>query len=200
MRLIPLAALMAAALPSAVIAAAPAAPQATQAGTYKVETHHTLAEFTVNHFGFNDFFGVISGATGSLVLDPKAIAATKLDVSLPADGISTTNAALDSELKGADWFDAAQYPTIRFVSQKVVQTGPRTARISGTITMHGVTKLLVLDASFGGAGVNMLDKAYTVGFSATGTLKRSDFSITKYVPAVSDEVRIKISAAFEKTN
>ena len=200
MRMIPLAALMAAALPSAVIAAAPAAPQATQAGTYKVETHHTLAEFTVNHFGFNDFFGVISGATGSLVLDPKAIGATKLDISLPADGISTTNAALDSELKGADWFDAAQYPTIRFVSQKVVQTGPRTARISGTITMHGVTKLLVLDASFGGAGVNMLDKAYTVGFSATGTLKRSDFSITKYVPAVSDEVRIKISAAFEKTN
>ncbi len=200
MRLIPLAVLMAATLPSAVVAAAPIAPQAVEAGNYKVETHHTLAEFTVNHFGFTDFFGVIPGATGSLVLDPKAISATKLDVSLPVEGLSTTNAALDSELKSADWFDATQYPAIRFVSQKVVQTGPRTARISGTITMHGVSRPLVLDATFGGAGVNMMDKAYTVGFSATGTLKRSDFGITKYVPAVSDEVRIRISGAFEKSN
>ncbi|WBO22847.1 YceI family protein [Sphingomonas abietis] len=177
---------------------APIAPQSVQAGTYAVESHHTLAEFTVNHFGFNDFFGVLPGATGSLTLDPKAIAATRLDISLPVDAISTTNATLDGELKGAEWFDGAKYPTIRFVSQKVVQTGTRTARIVGTITMHGVSRPLVLDAAFGGAGVNPLDKAYTVGFSATATLKRSDFGITKYVPFVSDEVRIRITAAFEK--
>jgi polyisoprenoid-binding protein YceI len=180
--------------------AAPIAPQAVQAGTYKVEPNHTLAEFTVNHFGFTDFFGIIPRATGTLVLDPKALATTKLDVSLPVEGISTTNATLDGELKSADWFDAAKYPTIRFVSQKVVATGARTARISGTITMHGVSKPMVLTATLGGAGVNMMDKAYTVGFSAVGTLKRSDFGITKYVPAVSDEVTIKISAAFEKAN
>ncbi|QJU59168.1 YceI family protein [Sphingomonas sp. AP4-R1] len=200
MKSIPLAALMLAASLPALAVAAPVAPQAVEAGTYKVETHHTLAEFTVNHFGFNDFFGVIPGATGTLVLDPKAIANTKLDVSLPVAGISTTNATLDGELKSADWFDAAQYPAIRFVSQTVVQTGPRTARISGTITLHGVTKPLTLDATFGGAGVNMMSKAYTVGFTATGTLKRSEFGVSKYVPAVSDEVRLKISAAFEKSN
>ncbi|MDO6415289.1 YceI family protein [Sphingomonas sp. BIUV-7] len=201
MKSIPFAAiaLSAVALPTSLLAA-PIAPQAVQAGTYKVETNHTLAEFTVNHFGFTDFFGIIPRATGTLVLDPKALSGTKLDVSLPVNGISTTNATLDGELKSADWFDAAKYPTIRFVSQKVVATGARTARISGTITMHGVTKPMVLEATLGGAGINMMDKAYTVGFSAVGTLKRSDFGITKYVPAVSDEVTLKISAAFEKTN
>lgn len=121
-------------------------------------------------------------------------------MSLPVDRISTTNAKLDGELKSADWLDAGHYPTIRFVSRKVEQTGPRTARISGTITLHGVSKPFVLEASLGGAGVNPMDKAYTVGFSAQGTLKRSDFGVTKYVPFVSDEVTIAITVAFEKVD
>jgi polyisoprenoid-binding protein YceI len=187
------------ALPSILVAEAPIAPQAVQAGTYKVESNHTLARFTVNHFGFNDFFGVIPGASGTMSLNPKSLATTKLEISLPVSAISTTNSTLDGELKSADWLDAAQYPTIRFVSDKVVQTGPRSARISGTITMHGVSKPLTLDATLGGAGVNPMDKAYTVGFSATGKLNRSDFGVTKYVPAVSDEVRLDITVAFEKS-
>jgi len=179
----------------------PAAAPQVQAGTYKVESNHTLAQFSVNHFGFNDFFGVIPSATGTLVLNPaKGLAGTSLDVSLPVDRISTTNAVLDGELKSADWLDAGQFPAIRFVSQKVEQTGPRTARISGTVTLHGVSKPFVLNATIGGAGANPMSKAYTVGFSATGTIKRSDFGVTKYVPYVSDEVAITITAAFEKTN
>lgn len=188
------------AAPSFLTAQAPVAPESIEAGTYKVESNHTLAQFAVNHFGFNDFFGTIPGATGSLSIDPKALGTAKLDVSLPVDRISTTNATLDAELVSADWFDAATYPTIRFVSQMVEKTGPRTARISGTVTMHGVSKPLTLDATFGGAGVNPMDKAYTIGFAATGTLKRSDFGVSKYVPAVSDEVQIKITAAFEKVS
>jgi polyisoprenoid-binding protein YceI len=119
-------------------------------------------------------------------------------VSLPVERISTTNATLDGELKSADWFDAAKYPTIRFVSQSVTRTGPRTAKISGTVTMHGVSKPMVLDATFGGAGVNPLSKAYTAGFKATGTLKRSEFGVTKYVPLVGDAVTLSITAAFEQ--
>lgn len=199
MKSMPLAALiLGLAIPTIVVAQPAAAPEAVQSGTYKVESNHTLAEFSVNHFGFNDFFGVIPGATGSLTLDPKALGSTRLDVSLPVAGISTTNATLDGELTSADWLDAAKYPTIRFVSQQVVKTGPRTARISGTVTLHGVSKPLTLNATFGGAGVNPMNKAYTVGFSAVGTLKRSEFGVDKYVPMVSDEVTLKITAAFEK--
>jgi len=172
-----------------------------QAGTYKVESNHTLAQFSVNHFGFNDFFGVIPAATGTLVLNPaQGLAGTSLDVSLPVERISTTNAVLDGELKSADWLDAARYPTIRFVSQKVEQTGPRTARITGTVSLHGVTRPMVLDATLGGSGVNPMTKAYTVGFSAKGTIKRSEFGVTKYVPYVGDDLAISITAAFEKAN
>ncbi|WP_066765227.1 YceI family protein [Sphingobium sp. CCH11-B1] len=196
-----LSAALLASAPAAVVAqqAAKQSPDAVEAGTYKVETHHTLAGFTVNHFGFSNFFGVIPGATGRMTLNPKALAATKIDISLPVAQISTTNAVLDGELKSAEWFDAEQFPDIRFVSTKVERTGPATARISGNVTIHGVTRPLVLDARFHGAGVNPMDKAYTVGFDATGVLKRSEFGVSKYVPAVSDEVKLTISAAFEKT-
>jgi polyisoprenoid-binding protein YceI len=192
--------LLVTAAPDLVLAQASTAPQDVQQGTYKVESHHTLVRFSVNHFGFNDFFGTVPNATGSLTLTANGLAGTQLDVTLPVDGISTTNAKLDGELKSADWFDAAKYPTMHFVSQKVELTGQRTARITGTLTMHGVSKPLVLEATLGGAGVNPMDKAYTVGFSAQGTIKRSDFGVTKYVPYVSDDVQINITAAFEKAN
>jgi polyisoprenoid-binding protein YceI len=185
-------------VPAAVIAQASPEPTAVKAGTYAIEPNHTLVQFSVNHFGFNDYFGTLPGATGTLVLNPKQLAATKLDVSLPVERISTTNATLDGELKSADWFDAAKYPTIRFVSQTVTQTGPRTARISGTVTMHGVSKPMTLDATFGGAGVNPLNKADTAGFKATGTIKRTDFGVSKYAPLVGDAVTLSITAAFEQ--
>lgn len=185
-------------VPAALAAQASPDPTAVKAGGYALDPNHTLVQFSVNHFGFNDYFGTLPGATGSMTFDPKRLAATRLDVSLPVDLISTTNATLDGELKGADWFDAAKYPTIHFVSQSVAQTGSRTARISGTITIHGVSKPMVLDATFGGAGVNPLSKAYTAGFKATGTIKRSDFGITKYVPLVGDTVGLSITAAFEQ--
>jgi len=185
-------------VPAAVIAQASPDAAAVKAGSYAIDPNHTLVQFSVNHFGFNDYFGTLPGATGTMTLDPQRIAATKVDVSLPVERISTTNATLDGELKSPDWFDATKYPTIRFVSQSVTQTGPRTAKISGTVTMHGVSKPMVLDATFGGAGVNPLSKAYTAGFKATGTLKRSVFGVTKYVPLVGDAVTLSITAAFEQ--
>jgi len=168
------------------------------AGTYKVDSHHTLAAFSINHMGFNEFYGVIPNATGTLTLDPANAAADTLDVSLPAAAISTTNSVLDGELKDPTWLDAAKFPEIHFTATKVTQTGAHTAHIDGNLTLHGVTKPVALDATFGGAGNNPMSKAFTVGFSATGTFKRSDFGVTKYVPLIGDEVHLMITAAFEK--
>lgn len=114
--------------------------------------------------------------------------------------VSTTNATLDEEPRSADWCDAQRLPTAHFVSNRVVKTGPRSARIEGSFTMHGVTRPLILDADFGGASVDPLSKAYTIGLQATGQLRRSDFGVTKYVPLVCDDVTLAIAAAFEKTN
>lgn len=169
-----------------------------QAGTYALDSAHTLVRFTVEHFGINEFFGTLPGATGTLSLNPKALASTKLDVSVPVASVSTTNKTLDGELVSADWFDAAKYPTMRFVSTKVVKTGANSADVTGNLTLHGVTRPVTLKATFRAAALNPMKKAYTLGFSATGAIKRSDFGVSKYVPMVSDETTIAITAAFEK--
>jgi len=131
------------------------------AGTYKVDSHHTLAAFSINHMGFNEFYGVIPNATGTLTLDPANAAADTLDVSLPAAAISTTNSVLDGELKDPTWLDAAKFPEIHFTATKVTQTGAHSAHIDGNLTLHGVTKPVALDATFGGAGNNPMSKAFT---------------------------------------
>ena len=169
-----------------------------EAGSYAVEPYHTRILFSVSHMGFTTYFGDFTGASGTLTLNPKSAAASALDVSVPVDSVSTTNAKLDGELKSPDWFDAAKYPTITFKSTKVTRAGANMAKVNGDLTMHGVTKPVVLTVMFGGAGTNPLDKKYTAGFEATGRVKRSDFGVTKYVPLIGDMVDITISGAFEK--
>jgi polyisoprenoid-binding protein YceI len=173
-------------------------PAAVQSGSYAVDPSHTLVQFTVNHFGISDFFGTFPRATGTLTVNPANVASAKLDVSVPVDAVSTTNTTLDKELVGAEWLDAARFPSIHFVSTKVVRTGKNTASITGDLTLHGVTKPVVLAATFNAAAVNPLDKAYTLGFKAVGTIKRTEFGVSKYAPLVSDETTLTISAAFEK--
>jgi polyisoprenoid-binding protein YceI len=186
---------------SASIAAAPAGPanldpKAVTAGSYTVEPNHTRVQFSVAHMGFTDWYGDFTSVAGTLQIDPAHVDASKLDITIPVASVSTTNAKLDGELKSDQWMGADQFPTIRFVSTKIVRTGPSKAAITGELTFHGVTKPVTLVASFNGAGVNPLDKAYTAGFNATTTIKRSDYGVKTYVPLIGDETTIRISAAF----
>ncbi len=173
-------------------------PTAVQPGDYAVEPSHTRIGFAVSHMGFTDWYGDFTTVSGTLHLDPRHVAAAQVDVTIPVASISTTNTKLDGELRSADWFDAEHYPTIHFVSTKVVKTGPRTARIEGDLTLHGVTRPAALEASFNAGGVNPLSKAYTVGFNATTRIKRSDFGVKTYLPLIGDDVTVRISAAFER--
>jgi polyisoprenoid-binding protein YceI len=175
-------------------------PATVQAGTYKVETSHTRVQFTVSHLGFTDWWGDFSGVTGTLNLDPARPAASRVDITIPVGSVSTTNATLDGELRSADWFDAGRYPSIRFVSTRIVRTGPSKAAISGNLSFHGVTRPVTLDARFLGSGPNPMTKAYTIGFNATTTIRRSDYGVKMDVPLVGDETTIRISAAFEKAS
>ena len=166
-------------------------------GSYKVESYHTQVGFSISHFGFTNYSGLFSGATGSLQLDPAKLGTSKLDISIPVDSVTTTVSKLTDELKGDKWFDTAKFPKATFVSTQVVPTAEG-ATVTGNLTLHGVTKPVVLHVRFIGAGVNPIDKAYTVGFEATGTIKRSDFGVTTYLPAVGDEVQLSIAGAFEQ--
>lgn len=175
-------------------------PANVTADSYTVEPAHTRVQFIVNHMGFTNWNGDFTGVSGSLTLDPKNVSASTLDISIPVASISTTNAKIDTELRSGTWFGADQFPTIRFISTKVVKTAANKATITGNLTFHGVTRPVVLTATFNGAGVNPLDKHYTVGFEATGTINRSDFGVKTYIPLLSDETKLHISVAFEKAN
>jgi polyisoprenoid-binding protein YceI len=177
-------------------AAQPVSPASVQAGTYAVEPSHARVLFAVDHMGTSTWYGDFTRASGTLKLDPKNPAASQLEVSVPTASVSTTNTVLDGELKAADWLDAAKYPAMTFRSTKVTVTGPGRATVAGELTLHGVTKPVVLDARFKGAGPNPMTKAYTVGFDATGKIKRSAFGVTKYVPLVGDDVELILSVPF----
>lgn len=175
-------------------------PSTVTGGTYAVEPEHTQIGFSLLHMGFSYYSGVFSDVSGTLTLVSGQPAAARLDVRIPIGSVATTSAKLDGELKGAQWFDAARYPTATFTSTSVTPVGKDAARIAGTLTLHGVSRPETLSAHFVGAGTNPLSKKYTVGFEATGTIRRSDFGVTAYVPLIGDEVRLTIAGAFERQN
>jgi polyisoprenoid-binding protein YceI len=171
-------------------------PKTVKEGTYKVEPYHTQVSFSISHFGFTDFSGFFSGASGTLQLDPSAASASKLEVSIPVSSILTTVPVLDDQLKKDQWFDAAKYPNATFTSTKVTPTGKDSATITGNLTLHGVTKPVTLKAHLIGSGTSPLDESFTVGFEAVGTVKRGDFGIKQYLPLVGDDVTLEIAGAF----
>lgn len=165
------------------------------AGTYTVDPGHSQVTFTVNHLGFSTYRGIFGAITGSMTLDPNAPAKAKVSIDIPMSGITTTVEKLDEHLKAPDFFDAAKYPTAHFESTSVLVSG-KTAKINGNLRIKGVTKPVVLDTVFVGAGTMMGKR--TVGFDATTTVKRSDFGVSYGIPLVPDAVPLQISVAFEK--
>ncbi|MFM7027591.1 MAG: YceI family protein [Chakrabartia sp.] len=172
-------------------------PARVAAGTYTVDNHHAQILWTVNHFGFNDYFGIFGQPTGSLTIDPAKPNDAKVSVTIPIAEVATSRADLTKHLMTPDFFDAAKFPTASFQSTKVEASGTK-AKITGNLTLLGVTKPVVLDAAFTGAGKNPMMGKDTIGFHATTSLKRSDWGMTKFVPFVGDDVKIDISVAFEK--
>lgn len=165
------------------------------AGSYEIETQHTQVRFTVMHLGFTPYSGVFSGVSGSLDLDPAKPAAARVSISVPIASVWVNVPKLIDELRSPMFFDPAKYPTMTFVSDRVTIHGEH-ATISGQLTLHGVTRPLTLEGSFVGAGTMMGKRV--IGFTATGTLKRSEYGITAGIPLVSDDVQIDITAAFQR--
>ncbi len=180
-------------------------PALVTAGTYTVDPNHTLVTWTLDHLGFSQYTGLFGDVTGTLTLDPKNLAAAKVDVTIPVSKITTVNAALTAHLlkpaaegDKADFF-GANPADAHFVSTSVVAKG-RTAKIMGDLTLNGVTKPVTLDATFYGAGKAppQMGGKDNVGFHATATIMRSEFGLGFGVPVVGDAVKLDIAAAFQK--
>lgn len=167
------------------------------AGTYTVDTDHTQIAWGINHLGFNVYYGIFGSTTGTLTLDPAKPASASVSLTIPVDKVTTTSEKLNAHLKSADFFDTAKFSTATFKSTGVVVDGLK-AKITGDLTIKGITKPVVLDARFTGAGPNPMSKIETVGFEASATIKRSDYGITYALPVLGDEVSLHITAAFER--
>lgn len=172
-------------------------PAQVRAGTYTLDPAHSKITWSVDHFGFSTYTGQFAGGTGTLTIDPKAPAATKLDVTVDTNGVGTLNKALDDHLKSPDFLDTANHPTARFRSTQVVRTGERTADVNGQLTLRGVTKPVTLKATFNQAGTNPVDNTYSLGFDATAKIKRSEFGVSYAVPGVSDQVTLHLEGEFK---
>lgn len=161
--------------------------------TYTLDPNHTMVLFSWSHFGYSHPTADIGLGSGTLVFDPAHPAQAKVQVTLPLDKLDTHVGALDSHLKEPDFFNADKYPTITFQSTKVEPLGHDKFKVTGNLTVHGVTKPVVLDATLNRIGPHPMSKAQSIGFDATTTLKRSDFGIGAYVPNVSDAIDVRIT-------
>jgi polyisoprenoid-binding protein YceI len=183
------------------VAAQPGAPIVSRisAGTYTIDEWHSSVVWSVNHMGFNMLNGIFGNPAGTMTLDPAHPERAAVSLVFPIAKVLTTRPALTTHMLTAAILDATAFPTATFRSTRVVVRGMN-ATVTGNLTLHGVTKPIVLAVHFMGAGVNAMDKKTTVGFTATGSINRSDFGVGYGVPNVSDKVELNISAAFERDN
>jgi polyisoprenoid-binding protein YceI len=192
-----------AAVAALAFAAAPAMAQAThnpaevKSGDFALDPAHGKITWSVNHLGYSIYVGQFYDVQAKLHLDAAHPAASTLDVTIDPAKISTANEHLDAHLKSKDFLDVAAFPTAGFHATKIERTGPKTARITGDLTLHGVTKPVTLEAEFLGAGANPMTKTYEVGFEGHAVIKRSDFGVSTFVPLVADEVKLSIEGEFK---
>ena len=161
--------------------------------TYQLDPHHTMVLFSWNHFGYSNPSADIGLGQGTVVFDQEHPARSRVEVTLPLAKLDTHVEALDRHLRKADFFDAVKYPVITFKSSKVEPLGDHKYKVTGALTVHGVTRPVVLDATLNRIGPHPASQAQSIGFDATTSLKRSDFGVGAYVPNVSDEVHVRIT-------
>lgn len=161
--------------------------------SYKLDPNHTNVLASWTHLGFSHPSIGFSQVEGTLVYDADKVSASSVEVTLPINGLSGFSAMFNEHLNSANWFDSAQFPTATFKSTKVEATGKGKLKVTGDLTIHGVTKPAVLNATLNKAGEHPMGKRAAIGFDATATIKRSDFGLGKLVPNVSDEVQIRIT-------
>jgi polyisoprenoid-binding protein YceI len=165
------------------------------ATTYTLEPDYTQGVFRWNHLGFSTPAAQFSQASGTLEFDQSDATKSAVKVTIPLSTLHTGVPALDEHFRSKDFFETTRFPTATFTSTTVEKGGASNQlKVIGNLSLHGVTKPVTLDVTVLKLGTNPRNGVPTAGFEATTTLKRSDFGLGKFVPQVSDEIRIQISS------
>ncbi|MGH9622759.1 MAG: YceI family protein [Bryobacteraceae bacterium] len=169
--------------------------------TYKIDPAHSTAQFVVRHMMITNVHGGFSGVQGTIEYDPENPAESRLDVVIDASTISTSDAQRDAHLKSADFLDVEHYPAITYKSRKIAPAGSGEWSITGDLTIHGVTKEVVLKVEGPTAETKDPWGNLRIGASATTKIKRSDFGLTYNAALetggvlVGDELKIELEVS-----
>jgi len=161
--------------------------------TYKLDPTHTNVLASWNHFGYSNPYANFGDVEGTLVYDVADVAKSSVQVTLPLSGLNGFSPKFNDHLRSADIFDIAKFPAATFKSTKVESVGNGKLKITGDLTIKGITKPVVLDATLNKASDHPMKKVPAIGFDATATIKRSDFGLGLYAPMVGDEVTLRIT-------
>jgi len=187
---------------AAAVALAFLASPALAAERYEIDGSHTHVGFEINHLGFSTTYGRFNDVSGTIMLDAENPEASSVEVRIVTASLDTAHEERDKHVKGADFLNVEEFPEITFKSTKIERTGETTGKLTGDLTMHGVTKPVTLEAALNKMGAYPMaeegQEILAAGFDAKGTLKRSDFGMGAYVPMVSDEIEISISLEAQK--
>ncbi|MDZ4355657.1 MAG: YceI family protein [Variovorax sp.] len=179
---------------SAIVALSPLLAMAA----WKIEPTHTNVTFEVDHLGLTKTPGQFRKFSAEVFLDEKEIEKSRVNFTVDANSIDTLVSVRDSELRREDWFDAERHPNITFVSKTVKRTDDGSVVISGELTVRGKT----LPVDFNGRLTDVINNPFlkipSIGLVATARIKRSDFGMTKFLPAVADEVELRLQTELSK--
>jgi len=154
-----------------------ALPALAHADTWQIDPAHTNVEFTVRHMMISNVKGQFQKTTGTITINGNDPASATIDATIDASSVDTRVERRDTHLKSPDFLDVAKYPTITFKSTKVEAAGPGKFKVTGDLTLHGVTKPVVLDVESSGAPVKVMGGLHA-GASARTKINRSDFGLT----------------------
>jgi len=162
------------------------------ADSYTIDPRHTHPSYEINHFGWSTQRGRFDSVTGTINLDRDAKTGS-MEVSIDANSISTGVDKLDEHLRSPDFFNVAKYPSIAFRATKVEFDGDVPASVPGELTILGVTRPATLTIAHFGCSPHPIFKRYVCGAEASTVIKRSEFGMTKYLPALGDDVKLLIN-------
>ncbi len=172
--------------------------------TWEIDTGHAAANFSVKHLTISNVNGTLGDVTGKVEVDDKDVTKSKIEASVDVKGINTKQSKRDDHLRSPDFFDVEKFPAMTFKSTKIEKGEGSKLKISGDLTMHGVTKLVVLDGELTAEVANPFTAAKTRGFSGSTTINRKDFGLTwnKAIETggmiVGEEVKVSIEAEVVK--
>lgn len=183
--------LLAAMIASAAVAAT-AAPAFAAEVAYGMDPAHTETTFTIDRFGFTSVIGIFAKSEGTIWLDEAAPEKSRVEATVSVDSLFTGDATRDQHVKGERWLNAAKSPTMTFKSTKVQKTGADTAKVTGDMTIMGVTQPVVLDVKLNKIGTAPNNQKKQAGFTITGSVSRKAFGSAGAAGVIGDAVAIRI--------